>query len=505
MTELATGDDGALGFPEGFIWGASTAAYQIEGAAGVDGKGPSVWDTFSHTPGKVRGGDTGDVACDSYHRPPLFASFPLRGGGVAAVRAGVRACGAWRGVACGGCGAGGVVRVRCAARCGWVFGWVRRWLGGGRPGGGSGGAVACGRGRAVAAVRGVRGRGLPLVCSAAVSLRPCAASRADRGPCVCARLAVGCCYVPGAGGRGALRPWDGAGPADHRGRVGARIRDFCRSRAPCPRPAPGRWIVPGWRRCGGDGQVRRGSGQLAAMGEQDSLPWSAARPRLGRPGARPDQPPGLRRTDRHRGCGRLLPSRPAPPVADDWVTCSVPAPSCVRGPTWWRCWTSAVPLADIPGLTAVGAAAIWPRPATRTATTLILAGQHAGMSPSDTPRLSPQAHISPRPAPALVRRADGRCSSQSREAPRQAIPAPHTARHATAAAARTAPPRAPTRVACRFAARYLRMSSTHQLSPSLPPTHTPPHPAPLPALPHHPYCPRPPPHKAAPPRHPTPA
>jgi len=68
MTGLATGDDGALGFPEGFTWGASTAAYQIEGAAGIDGKGPSVWDTFSHTPGKVHGGDTGDVACDSYHR-----------------------------------------------------------------------------------------------------------------------------------------------------------------------------------------------------------------------------------------------------------------------------------------------------------------------------------------------------------------------------------------------------------------------------------------------------
>ena len=68
MTELANGDGGALGFPEGFIWGASTAAYQIEGAASADGKGPSVWDTFSHTPGKTRGGDTGDIACDSYHR-----------------------------------------------------------------------------------------------------------------------------------------------------------------------------------------------------------------------------------------------------------------------------------------------------------------------------------------------------------------------------------------------------------------------------------------------------
>ena len=59
---------GAASFPDGFVWGASTAAYQIEGAAAEDGRGPSVWDTFSHTPGKVRGGDTGDVACDSYHR-----------------------------------------------------------------------------------------------------------------------------------------------------------------------------------------------------------------------------------------------------------------------------------------------------------------------------------------------------------------------------------------------------------------------------------------------------
>jgi beta-glucosidase len=82
MTELAAGEDGALGFPDGFTWGASTAAYQIEGAATADGKGPSVWDTFSHTPGKVRGGDTGDTACDSYHRYrediALMASLGLR-------------------------------------------------------------------------------------------------------------------------------------------------------------------------------------------------------------------------------------------------------------------------------------------------------------------------------------------------------------------------------------------------------------------------------------------
>ncbi|WP_050776672.1 GH1 family beta-glucosidase [Streptomyces sp. SPB074] len=54
--------------PEGFTWGVATAAYQVEGAVGEDGRGPSIWDTFSHTPGKVAGGDTGDVACDHYHR-----------------------------------------------------------------------------------------------------------------------------------------------------------------------------------------------------------------------------------------------------------------------------------------------------------------------------------------------------------------------------------------------------------------------------------------------------
>jgi beta-glucosidase len=57
-------------FPADFIWGAATAAYQIEGAPDADGRGPSIWDTFSHTPGKILGGDTGDIACDHYHRYP---------------------------------------------------------------------------------------------------------------------------------------------------------------------------------------------------------------------------------------------------------------------------------------------------------------------------------------------------------------------------------------------------------------------------------------------------
>ena len=55
-------------FPDGFLWGAATAAYQIEGAARDDGRGPSIWDTFSRTPGRVYAGHTGDVACDHYHR-----------------------------------------------------------------------------------------------------------------------------------------------------------------------------------------------------------------------------------------------------------------------------------------------------------------------------------------------------------------------------------------------------------------------------------------------------
>ncbi|MBA2634577.1 MAG: family 1 glycosylhydrolase, partial [Chloroflexi bacterium] len=68
-------------FPPDFAWGTATASYQIEGAVDEDGRGRSIWDTFSHTPGNVANGDTGDVACDHYHRwsddVDLIASYGL--------------------------------------------------------------------------------------------------------------------------------------------------------------------------------------------------------------------------------------------------------------------------------------------------------------------------------------------------------------------------------------------------------------------------------------------
>jgi beta-glucosidase len=57
-------------FPRDFLWGAATASYQIEGAVAEDGRGESIWDRFAATPGKVRNGDTGAIACDHYHRWP---------------------------------------------------------------------------------------------------------------------------------------------------------------------------------------------------------------------------------------------------------------------------------------------------------------------------------------------------------------------------------------------------------------------------------------------------
>ena len=66
-TEPAADKHAAAGFPNGFIWGTATSAYQIEGAVKEDGRGPTNWDVFSHTPGKVFGNQNGDVATDSYH------------------------------------------------------------------------------------------------------------------------------------------------------------------------------------------------------------------------------------------------------------------------------------------------------------------------------------------------------------------------------------------------------------------------------------------------------
>ena len=55
-------------FPNGFFWGTATASYQIEGAIDKDGKSKSIWDTFTHTPGKVKNNENGDTAVDHYHR-----------------------------------------------------------------------------------------------------------------------------------------------------------------------------------------------------------------------------------------------------------------------------------------------------------------------------------------------------------------------------------------------------------------------------------------------------
>src|SRR5690606_18741057 len=57
-----------MDFPEHFLWGAATASYQIEGGGLQEGRGECIWHRFSHTPGKVLNGDTGDVACDHLHR-----------------------------------------------------------------------------------------------------------------------------------------------------------------------------------------------------------------------------------------------------------------------------------------------------------------------------------------------------------------------------------------------------------------------------------------------------
>src|SRR4030095_16470697 len=65
MTKMRTE---TIEFPEKFLWGAATSAYQVEGSPLADGAGPSIWQRFSHTPNLVQDGDTGDVACDHYRR-----------------------------------------------------------------------------------------------------------------------------------------------------------------------------------------------------------------------------------------------------------------------------------------------------------------------------------------------------------------------------------------------------------------------------------------------------
>ena len=67
-TDTKTAQAPAREFPKGFYWGTATSSYQIEGAWNEDGKGPSIWDTYAHTPGNINNGDTGDVANDHYHR-----------------------------------------------------------------------------------------------------------------------------------------------------------------------------------------------------------------------------------------------------------------------------------------------------------------------------------------------------------------------------------------------------------------------------------------------------
>ena len=87
------------GFPSEFVWGVAASSYQIEGAVHEDGRGESVWDRFCATPGKVRGGDTGDVACDFYHRYPADVAL-MQDLGVDAFRFSV----AWPRVLPGGTG-----------------------------------------------------------------------------------------------------------------------------------------------------------------------------------------------------------------------------------------------------------------------------------------------------------------------------------------------------------------------------------------------------------------
>ena len=77
---LAAGAGMRHAFPPGFVWGAATSGYQVEGGARADGKGPSIWDTFTHRPGAILHGDTGDVACNAHDPTQLDADLDLIAG-----------------------------------------------------------------------------------------------------------------------------------------------------------------------------------------------------------------------------------------------------------------------------------------------------------------------------------------------------------------------------------------------------------------------------------------
>ena len=64
-------------FPKDFYWGTATASYQIEGAWNEDGKGPSIWDTYAHTPGNIKNNDTGDVANDQWLAAARLSKQPI--------------------------------------------------------------------------------------------------------------------------------------------------------------------------------------------------------------------------------------------------------------------------------------------------------------------------------------------------------------------------------------------------------------------------------------------
>ena len=79
------------GFPKDFVWGTATSAYQIEGAVNEDGRGRSIWDTFSHTPGKIEDGTTGDRANEHYHRYKEDIAL-IKGLGARAYRFSIACC-----------------------------------------------------------------------------------------------------------------------------------------------------------------------------------------------------------------------------------------------------------------------------------------------------------------------------------------------------------------------------------------------------------------------------